>query len=205
MSTTNPNRVSSWDQIGIWIFIAVAALLVGGSAWLSGMRVADLLGPDPYDIQVGLIGSTANVSSGSDGASIPVSLETARIQVPTLPTASLVAGILEPIVTTLTVAGIAVLLTLLASSILRGRIFSKRNTLLVVTAGTIAMVGFPLAGLFQTMLANGALAVATHGALDNSPITFSPTPIILIAFAVGVFGTAFTIGERLQRETEGLV
>ncbi len=59
-----------------------------------------------------------------------------------------------------------------------------------------------LPGGLQTAYA--AIAEAAPG-LDNLVMTIAPFTLILGAFAIAAVGTAFTVGDRLQRDTEGLV
>ncbi len=94
---------------------------------------------------------------------------------------------------------------LLARSILSGTVFSRRNTRLVMVAGIVGLLGFAAVRFFDNMLANAAVSAVTENAVDNAVISIEPFTFILAAFIISVIGTTFVIGDRLQRETEGLV
>src|SRR5690606_20753557 len=97
-------------------------------------------------------------------------------------------------------------LVLVSRSVLRGRIFSPGNTRLVVTAGIVALVGLGVAPALAGATASSALLKYSEGAFtDVSLFQVELFPFIIGAFAFATVATAFTIGARLQRETEGLV
>jgi hypothetical protein len=100
---------------------------------------------------------------------------------------------------------VALLLTL-TIGILRGQIFSRRNTAIVTTAGTVTLVGLAGVPFFQNMVANGALARISDYTYDRGPVQVIDLPVLLgAAFVAAVAGTVFSVGDRLQRDTEGLV
>ncbi|MBK0422686.1 hypothetical protein JD292_11445 [Leucobacter sp. CSA2] len=207
MSTTNPNvsGVTMGDRAWIRFFIIAATILVLVNAAFSGFRVAKLLGPGPYPVDINLPRPAVNVPAGDSGKTLLTDVTAGTIHVRELPFLSHFAGIAAPILTTLTIATTTILLTLLAISIFRGRIFSKRNTRLVGAAGVTALLGFQAVNLAEVMLANGAVALATDSELKNPVSTIEPFVFILAGFGIAVIVAAFTIGERLQRESEGLV
>ena len=55
------------------------------------------------------------------------------------------------------------------------------------------------------MAANGAFAVLSERTFDNVILSVDPFALILAAFVAALLGTVFAVGERLQRDTEGLV
>jgi uncharacterized integral membrane protein len=115
------------------------------------------------------------------------------------------AGVAAPVITALITATVSACLIALAISVLRGTIFSRRNTRLVSVAGIVGLVGYAASELCRTMLANGALAWATDRQVDNIVFGVAPAPYVLAAFVIALVSTVFVVGERLQRETEGLV
>jgi hypothetical protein len=98
-----------------------------------------------------------------------------------------------------------VCLLLLAWSVLQDRVFSRRNTTLVVTAGITGLLGVAAHPFFGNMAANGAFAELSEGTFDNIVMTIEPAALLFAAFVAALAATVFTVGERLQRDTEGLV
>ena len=68
----------------------------------------------------------------------------------------------------------------------------------------VLTVGWVFGSLFTTMSVNGALAAVSDHTYDG--VLFSTDFTAMFGLlALGVVGAAFQIGERLQRDTEGLV
>ena len=204
MPPTNATTVSRSDRVGIWFFLVAGVAIAVSAAVQATLRVVELLRPGAVPVHFDLAPET-EVQLDYPGGSLAVDVESAVLHAEELPAASLVAGVASPIVWAVVTIAVTACLALLALSILRGQIFSRRNTALVVAAGLTGLVGFALARLFDTMLANGAVALATGGSLDHDAVTFSPFGFLLAGFAIAVISTVFTVGERLQRDTEGLV
>jgi hypothetical protein len=120
-----------------------------------------------------------------------------------------------PGITLFSVAGAAVISALaslvvialvmrLCLNLARGRFFTSGNTLLVTGVSASIALGWFVSTLFDQMASNGAIARLTDRALESAQIPFDWTPI-LAAVAVGTVAAAFRAGERLTRDTEGLV
>lgn len=201
---TSPYVPPRGDRWSLWAFIVAGAVITVWTAAAGAARIIEVLGPGPVPVEVQFAGAPAEIATGAAG-SLPVEVESAVIRATELPGASLAAGVAGPIVTVLTTATIAICLALLAYSTLSGRVFSRRNTRLVTTAVLTGLIGFSIANLCSTMLANGAVAWATDRQLDNLVFAFEPATYIAVAFAGGLIAAVFAIGERLQRDTEGLI
>ena len=139
------------------------------------------------------------------GTVLALTEATGSIQVDSLTAPALIPGVAAPVLAAVTTIVVTGCLLALAASILRGSIFSRRNTALVVTAGITGLVGYSLANLANTMLANEAVRSAAGGELGTSVFAADPLVYLLASFTVAVVATAFAVGARLQRETEGLV
>ena len=198
-----PYRPTRPDRVGLWALIGAGAVIAVVTAGLAAARIVELAGPGPVPVEVRLPGLAAELPAGA--STLAVDVEAATIHVSEMPLASRVAGIAGVALTALVTASVAACLIALALSVLRGAIFSRRNTALVTTAGMVGLVGFAAAELGRTMLANGALAWATDRQVDNAVFGVAPGPYVLAAFVIALVSTVFVVGERMQRETEGLV
>lgn len=199
-------RPSKGDQTALWLFIVAGAALTVATVIGGISRIIEVLAPGPTPVQVNLpSGTNTEVPYGTGGATLSLEIEQATMHATDIPATSVAAGVAAPLLTILVTATIAACLIALAISVLRGAIFSKRNTWLVTVATATGILGYGVIMLCNTMLANGAMARATGGELDNMVFSFELAPLILAAFAIALIGSVFVVGERMQRETEGLV
>lgn len=171
-SLSSSYKPSRGDRVGLWIFIAAGLAITIITAVFASIRITELVGPGPTAVEVGFAGLPAEVASGQGTLLIDIAAGT--IHVTELPGASLVAGVLAQIVVALVTATIAVCLIMLAVSVIRGKIFSTRNSRLVATAGFTGLLGFAAANLCNLMLANGALHGPPTGGSRTSPSALAP-------------------------------
>ena len=202
--STDDYRPSRADRIATWNFIILGAIIVGWVLVHAVLRTIDLLSPGPIDVPAEFLGTVAQAPIGEDGSDVPVALDSAVLTVAELPTASVVAGVLEQALLVATVVTVVTCLILVTRGVLRGEVFSKRNTRLVATAGIAGLVGAAAVPFFGNMVANGAFS-SLGDFEDYAVMSIQPFPFVLAAFAIATVATAFTVGEKLQRETEGLV
>lgn len=202
--STDVSRPSRADKYATWNFIALGATIVGWVVVHAVLRTIDLLSPGPIDVPAKFLGTVAQAPIGEGGTDVPVALDRAVLKVDGLPAASVVAGLIEQVLLVATVGTVVTCLILLARQVLRGEVFSKRNTRLVGTAGIVGLVGAATVPFFGNMVANGAFS--RLGDFEGYAVmSIEPFPFVLAAFAIATVATAFTVGEKLQRETEGLV
>jgi hypothetical protein len=193
------------DTVGIWAFMVVGIGIVAWAVIGATMRIAEALTSRDVRVLAEFSGTPAEAPIGPGGAPVTVELDRAFLFTDELPGASLVALVLAEIVFALTVAGVVACLVLLSASTLRGQVFSRRNTRLVGTAGTIGLLGAAAVPFLGNMAANGAFARISEREFDNVIMAVDLMPFVLGAFVVAIISTAFAVGERLQRDTEGLV
>lgn len=202
-ATPPPHHLSRGDRGALWTFVGVGIALTITTAVFAVIRIATLLGTGPTPVEVEFAGLPAEVRAGT--AQLPLEVTSATIQVTELSTVALFAGIASPVLTSLLTATIAGCLIALAVSLVRGQIFSKRNSRLVVSAGLTGLIGFVAVNLLNTVLANDALFGATGGQSSYMVLSVQPGAYLLAAFVIALVSSVFVIGERMQRDTEGLV
>jgi len=155
-------------------------------------------------VLVPFVGEQATLPIGPDRAPVEVDVDRAVVTVPQPAAATQFALVAQPIVTGATGIAAIALLAFFAWNVARGRAFARANVRLVLAAAVTLIVGWAVGGLFTTMGVNGALSAVSEYTYDG--IIFSTDFTALWAIlALGAIGGAFEIGERLQRETEGLV
>lgn len=103
------------------------------------------------------------------------------------------------------VVAIVVCLVLLIRNVMKGRVFGRTSARLVTTAGMVAVIGYAAYPFFGNMAANGAFATLSDNSFNNVVMSVNLGGLVAIAFVAALASTVFVVGERLQRDTEGLV
>jgi hypothetical protein len=206
IETTLPERtIKRSDAVGLWIFIAAGVGIAIWTVWSAVTRIFVVLPNGNVSVLAEFIGTHAEAPIGVDGAPVMVELDRAIITAPELPVASLWALVIQQVVFVAAVLAVVSCLVLLAHNVSRDRVFGRTNTVLVTTAGFTGLLGYFAVPFFGNMAANGAFAVLSDRTFDNAILSVDPFALILGAFVAALLSTVFAVGERLQRETEGLV
>ncbi|WP_350349092.1 hypothetical protein ABIQ69_03915 [Agromyces sp. G08B096] len=204
MSLTTETRLSRSDRAAMYATVVIAAIGVAVTAWAATSRLIEVLPGTDVPVLVPFVGEQATLPIGPDGAPVEVDVDRAVVTVPQPAAATQFALVAQPIVTGATGIAAIALLAFFAWNVARGRAFARANVRLVLAAAVTLIVGWAVGGLFTTMGVNGALSAVSEYTYDG--IIFSTDFTALWAIlALGAIGGAFEIGERLQRETEGLV
>ncbi|KQQ62684.1 hypothetical protein [Microbacterium sp. Leaf320] len=205
--TSTKNRTISRGDTGALIGFCIAGVAIAAYITVfSIIRIVELARGVNVPVLAEFISSKTPVDLPlSTGDSISVGLDSAVITAPQLPTVAAVPGIMGQIAQILTIVIVIGCLIVLARSVLAGRVFSRRNTALASTAGITGLVGFAAVRFFDNMLANATIAHITDNGVENAVMSVEPFTFVLAAFVLALIGTVFVVGDRLQRDTEGLV
>jgi hypothetical protein len=153
---------------------------------------------------VPFIGESAELPIGPGGSPIEVAVDEATVIVPHPAAATQFAIVAEPIVYGIAIVTGITLLGLLCWNLTRGRAFTRGTVRITAWGGGVLLIGWVLGSLFTTMSVNGALSAVSDYQYEG--ITFGTDFGAMFGIlAIGAIGAAFQIGERLQRETDGLV
>ncbi|GAA1752993.1 hypothetical protein [Agromyces humatus] len=209
MATTthaNPRHsITRADAVSLWLFMAAGAAIAVWVTWTAVARIIAVLPNRDVAVLAPFAGTPAEAPIGPDGAPVTVELEQAVLTVPELPIASVWAVVIQQVVLVVAVVAVVTALIWLSRNVARGVVFCRTNTVLVATAGTVALLGYFAVPFFGNMASNGAFAVLSEHTFNNVIMTVDPFALVLGAFVVALLGTVFAIGERLQRDTEGLI
>lgn len=195
--------LSRGDSVSLALFVIAGVAIAVWTVWNVAVRIAELVGGGPLQVLVEFVDTRADAKVG--GTTLPVELDRAVIIVEGLDAIAVVAGVLGQIAFGVTIVVVVACLIALSRNILRGRVFGKANTRLVAVGGIVGLVGAAASHFFDNMLANAAMAHTIDDPFDTAVITVEPFTFVLAAFALAVVGSVFVVGDRLQRETEGLV
>lgn len=208
MSLTNTlnYRPSLGDRISIMVFMLFGAVLAVAQGIGSAQEIATAAAGGPVEADVSFIDTTAQVAVGASATPVTMDIDTATVTADHLTGIALGTAIASSLIGFLVTAGIVGCLIALAANSLRGRIFTRGNTRLVIGAGMTALVGFGMQSVLDRMVGNEILLQTNPDALDSIAVwAADPLPFLMLAFAFGIVATAYTIGVRLQGETEGLI
>jgi hypothetical protein len=200
---------SRWDRLGIWIMLVgavVVALLafvvgIGGLAGelASGTRHVTLLTDQPLPTEAST--GTATIVDGG--------FDTARVELADLTAGTATLLTIGGLLGVLVQASVALSFAYLAWRLLRAKPFMGSLTIAFVVAGAALAVG-GLVTQFVTGFGqwNAVLELGSDVAADDAfwPLVMAvdAAPIGL-GFALLIVSSAFQYGERLTRETDGLV
>lgn len=198
--------LSRGDTGSFLLFIVAGVAIALWAVIRSVGTIVAAAGNRDVRVPVDFLDTIAQAPIGPDGASVPVELTGAVVTAPSLPLASLWALFLAEGTFAAAVVTVVTLLLILCIGILRGEIFSRRHTRLVVAVGMVSLIAAFAVPFFQNMVANGALAWLSDRTYDRGLTQQIDLPIlIVIGFVAGLSSTVFAVGDRLRRDTEGLV
>lgn len=182
--------------------IAIAAIAAGGAA--SVIRLMEVAPGHDIPVLISLAGETAQVPLGPDGAPVTVDVETATVTVADPAPATLFALWAQPIAQFLVISAAMVIAAAFMVRLARGRTFERGTARLAYAAAGVIAGGWFVETILTNMTTNGAISAISDYTYDAAlfEVTLGPMIAVLVIAAVGV---ALQIGERLQRDTEGLV
>lgn len=205
MTSSASPPLSRGDRAALWLFSATGAAIGIAVAVAATLRIAQFLRGGAIDVAVELIDQRVPAPLGPGGEEVSVGLDRAILRTE-LPAASTAAGIIAQVVLTATFVTVILCLILLSRRLVAGSVFGRISTRLVTTAGMTGLIGAAAVQFFDNMVANGAVARVSDGDYaENAILSIAPFPFIVAAFAVALICSVFAIGDRLQRDTEGLV
>lgn len=205
MRTAPSYTIKRSDAVGLWIFMVAGAAIALWTGIAAAQRIMEVLPNTDVAVLAQFAGTVASAPIGVDGAPVDVELDRAMLTVPALPVAALWAIIIQQVMVVITVLTVVVALVWLGRNVTRSIVFSRTNTVLVSTAGIVGLVGYAAVPFLGNMAANGAFAVLSERTFNNVIMSVEPFSFLLLAFVAALMSTVFAIGERMQRDTDGLV
>jgi len=198
-----PRNRERWNRTSYTFLITLCA---GASVFFLADLMRRILQIAPnHDVAVTVpVRTTAYVAAGPDGADVPVTVTQGVIHVSGMPPITIASLLLGEIVRTGAAIAVIVLLGVFLLRMSRGVVFDRINSGLVIASGITIIAAWMLGRLFTTMGVNGAFAALSDHRYDNGAFPIDATGLFA-GGAVLLIGTAFGIGARLQRDTEGLV
>lgn len=204
-STSFRRFMSRADAAAMIVFMLAGAGIALTTLISAVVRISEVLSDQQVALFARFWETVVQVQIDPDVTSLPVDLDTGWFTTATVPAVSVVLLVVQQVVLALGVGSVIACLLLVAWSVLRGRVFGRTNTRLVTAAGIAGLLTLAVVPLLGDMAASAAFDEIAAGRLDYVAISVDIFPLILTAFVATLATTVFTMGERLQRDTEGLV
>lgn len=153
--------LSTGYTVALALFAIIGAGIAVTSIWMAALRIAELASGGEVQVLAEFIGTPAQATAGEETLALLV--DRGAVTVDGLMTMGVVPGILGQIVFAVTITAVVLCLLLLSRNLLRGVVFSRFNTGLVMAGGGIGLIGAAASRFFDNMLANAAIAQVTDG------------------------------------------
>ena len=201
---TESLRPQRAERAAVYFTVAIVVLAAVAAVVFAGARLAELSSPEGASVIVPLRGEAATLPLGAGGEDVPLTVETVILTLPEPSGVTAFALYAEPIwMAATTIAG-AVLAGMFFMRLARGKAFSRGSANLAYMGSLVVSLSWAVSTALSNIVTNGTLHAISDGDYDGAVFEFSLTPFVL-ALALGATGLALSIGEKLQRETEGLV
>ena len=204
MTAESPTRPTRSDKADLWTVIVVGVAVAVFTLVNAIVRITSIVPNTNVDVLAPFFDTVAALPLGPGGELVDVRVDSAILTVSDLPgvvVVALVGAVLVELATTLVIVACAMLF---CRNLMASKAFSRTNTRLVFTVSIALIVGTTLSSLFTTMGSNGAFATLSEGSYDGVVATANLVPYFA-AIGLAAVALAFKAGERLSRETEGLV
>ncbi len=188
------------------LYGSVTFAVVGIALTLASLvgRFVELASSSDPQVEIYAAGQDAALAVGPDGSAVEASVDTASIAVHA-PEAKLLALMyLQAAWSPLFVCAALVIAAIVFLRVTRGQVFERRTVRLVTWAAGVVAVGWLGEIALTTMVTNFVLGDLSQGANLTFSTVIATGPLMWV-LVLGAVAGALQLGERLQRDTEGLV
>ncbi len=192
------------DRIGMYGSVAIVLIGIGIAIASAVARLREVWSGQDVPVAVPLRGETAALPLGPDGANVQATIEVATVVVPDPAPATLFALYAQPIWGVLVISAGLIVAAMFFLRLARGRAFTTGAARLAFIGAGIVTVGWFGSNLLSNMTINGAMSAVSDYTYEAVTFEVELTPVIGV-LVLSAIGAALQLGERLQRETEGLV
>ncbi len=192
------------DRIGMYLSVVMVMVGAGIAIAAAVDRVREVASGHDIPVTVPLSGETAALPLGPDGAPIDGSIDVATVVVADPAPATLFALWAEPLWLAAVISVGLVIAAMFFLRLARGRAFTSGASRLAIAGATVVTVGWVGSQILSNMSTNGAMSAISDYTYESVTFEVDLAPALAILVIAGI-GAALQVGERLQRETEGLV
>ncbi|RUR03525.1 hypothetical protein [Labedella endophytica] len=205
-STVRTAVLDRSDVFVLWLF-AVLAALVGVAALVTAVTAIGGLFGDAVPVTLSTVMPVPADAATGTATIVSGSFDRADVVVSGIDMGARFALAGSIAVSALTTAIVAASIAALCRAVLRGRPFVRSMTWLLATASITLIAGTLIAAGLDTAAMFSIVAALNPDPMDAvfpfmSEYDFGP---LLIGLVLSVVATAFQLGQKMQRDTEGLV
>ncbi|MEV7972094.1 hypothetical protein [Cellulomonas sp. NPDC089187] len=195
----------------LWSVLAVSGIVVVWNLIFLVRGLIPLLGGGEVDVTVLLSGAQVPLPLGQGGSPVEAGVPSAQVAVSDLGAFMTVWAVGAVVVVPLATITVTLLVAGLSRNFLRGQFFSPRNTWIITAISLVVAVAWALNLMCTRFTSNWALVQIggdqgfrtwSQDTIISGPHAWLP---IFAAMAIGALAAVFRAGERMQRDTEGLV
>lgn len=192
------------DRVGMYMSIVLVAIGAALTVYGAVQRLSEVAAGGAIPVLVPLAGETADLPLGPDGSLVSAQVETAIVHVSDPAVATLFALWAQPIWSVVFIIAGLVLAAMFFLRLARGKAFNHGAARLALIGAGVILVGWFGNTILTNMTTNGALSRLSDYSYDSIVFEVSFLPVLGVLL-IAAIGAALQIGERLQRDTEGLV
>lgn len=206
MSTTSEPVATpdASDRLGLYLASGAAGIGIVSVLVSTIARLVQVAPGHDVPVAVRLSDETVQVPVGPNGSLVDGTVETATVIVADPAPATLFALWAEPIAWGVTWIALLVIGAILCLRIARAQVFNRVTYRLLYAASAILTAGWFVGSILTAMTVNGALSAVSDYTYEVQSMHINLAAVIGI-IAIAAVGTAVQLGEKLQKETEGLV
>lgn len=195
------------DRIALGLSIVMAAVAISVAGWIAAERLTEVAPGHDVPVELRLRSDQAELLFGLDRqptATLGATITSITVPVGDPSPVTLFALWADPVVTFLAVAAGATVAASFLRRISLGRAFERGSARLVFAVASIAAAHWILHTILAHLGSVDVRSMMFDRAHEGGPpaVDLAPVGWTLFLFAVGF---AFTLGEKLRRETAGLV
>ena len=192
------------DRIGMYMSIVLVAIGAALTIYSAVQRLREVAGGGAIPVLVPLAGESAELPLGPEGSPVQAHVETAIVHVSDPAPATLFALWAQPIWGAGFIIAGLVLAVMFFLRLARGKAFNHGAARLAFWGAGVVTLGWFGNGMLTNMTTNGALSRLSDYSYDGIVFEISFLPVLGVLL-IAATGAALQLGERLQRDTEGLV
>ena len=197
-------EVDKSDRLGLFLAVGFAVLGVIAAIVTTVRRLIEVAPGHNIPVLLPLTGHTAQLPLGPDGALVATALDSGTVVLADPTPGMLFALWAAPIVVGVAWAICLVIAALMLLRLARAQIFSHGSARLVYAAAAVVTVAWAVGSILNAMIATGTFTTLSDDTLDPVYVEVSLAPAIAV-LALAAVGVVIQVGERLQRDTRGLV
>ena len=209
----SPSRSRSVDTIAtrvtIWVAL-VSSTLAAAAIFLFGVvAIASTIASGEVTVQMSTTAPLPPEADAGSGTITSGTFDTATVSAGSLDGGTIALSVLGTAFGILTSAAVAAALALLCWRMLHPQVFSRSLSTVVTTSGAVVLIGGIISQaihVFVAWMVADQLNAASAGLDGFWPISAEVDPTFMaLGVGLALVGLAFSHGERIQRDTEGLV